>query len=72
METSDFLLSNMRLTSNAIPPPGRAGLFGWEKDTKRLFPTLARQSEEEAWGFSLSAGADLGGDSAHWSGVAAK
>ena len=83
METSDFLLANMRLchqnrhgasspssAATTVSVPG--GLLGWDRATKRLWPTLARQSTEEAWGFSLSLGWDVGENTAHWSGVATR
>ncbi len=72
METSDFLLSNMRLCHKKSGEVEVGALLGWDRATKKLWPTLARQSEDEAWGFSLSLGTDVGDNTAHWSGVAAK
>ncbi len=71
---SDFLLSNMRLCHEGTKPVASgssAGVLGWDRATKRLWPTLSRQSSDEAWGFSLALGSDIGDNSAHWSGVVA-
>ena len=45
----------------------------WELDTKKMWPTLTRGSGDEAWGFSLTAGAagDMGQHAANWRGIAA-
>ena len=45
----------------------------WELDCKRLWPTLTRASADEAWGFSMTAGAagDMGQQAAHWRGIVA-
>ena len=46
---------------------------GWDLDCKRQWPTLTRASPDEAWGFSLTAGAagDMGQQAAHWRGIVA-
>ena len=45
----------------------------WELDCKRLWSTLTGASADEAWGFSLTAGAagDMGQQAAHWRGIVA-
>ena len=41
-------------------------------DCKKLWPTLKRASDDDAWGFSLVAGVDdVGQNSAHWRGIVA-
>ena len=64
LSNSEFLaeLENVKLC---------AGLRGWERDTKKMYPTLTRSSPEEAWGFSVMVGGDIGENTAHWSGVVA-
>ena len=60
MKASDILLQSMRLANTCS---------GWERGTKRLWPTITRQSLDEAWGFSLVVGSDVGEATAQWSGV---
>ena len=40
MTPSEILLQNMRLCNNGA-------IRGWDRDTKRLWPTLTRSIEEE-------------------------
>lgn len=59
---SEFMIKNLKLAG---------GLRGWDRGTKRLWPTLTRQTLDEAWGFSLISGCDIGEGTAHWSGIVA-
>lgn len=60
---SDFFIANVKQC---------AALRGWDRATKKTWPTLTRMSLEEAWGFSLMVGNDLGEVNATYSGVVAR
>ena len=46
-----------------------SGLRGWEREAKKLWPTLQRTSLEEAWGFSLIGGLDYLEAASRFSGI---
>merc|ERR1712029_379930 len=51
MEVSNFLRENTLVR-------GAGALRGWDREPKKLWPTLAETSMEDAWGFSLVGGLD--------------
>ena len=51
--------------------PGSTCPRGWDRETKKFWPTLVKEYPDEAWGLSLQIGKDLGQHSAHWSGIVA-
>ncbi len=66
MSPAEFTLENLRLCR------GHGAIRGWDRDTKKLWPTLSRSNEDEAWGFSVTVGGDIGDNTAGWSGIAAR
>ncbi len=63
MEVSSFLLENMR-NGGSI-----GALRGWDREPKRLWPTLQRNTIDAAWGFSLVGGIDYLETAGRYSGV---
>lgn len=51
MEVSNFMYDLIHQKKGAI--------LGWERDGKKLLPTLTRKDANEAWGFSLIGGVDV-------------
>lgn len=48
---------------------GNGAILGWERAPKRLWPTLTRKSDSEAWGFSVICGQDILESAGRWSGI---
>lgn len=57
------MLENMRSGSNI------GALRGWDREAKKLWPTLQRNALEDAWGFSLVGGLDYLEATARSSGI---
>ena len=66
MEVSNFLLENLRSGGSV------GALRGWEREPKKLWPTLTRGSVEEAWGFSIIGGIDYMEAAGRFSGIVTK
>ena len=62
MEVSNFLRENTLVR-------GAGALRGWDREPKKLWPTLQRTSMEEAWGFSLIGGLDYLEAAGRFSGI---
>ena len=63
MEVSNFLLENIRSGGNI------GALQGWDREPKKLWPTLQRTALEDAWGFSLVGGLDYLEAAGRYSGI---
>lgn len=63
MEVSNFLLENIRSNRNL------GALKGWDREPKKLWPTLTRNALEDAWGFSLIGGIDYLEAAGRYSGI---
>ena len=63
MEVSNFLLENIRSGGNI------GALRGWDREPKKLWPTLQRNALEDAWGFSLVGGLDYLEAAGRYSGI---
>ena len=51
---------------------GNGAILGWDRAAKRLWPTLTRKDDSEAWGFSVICGEDILESGGRWSGVATR
>lgn len=47
----------------------KGAILGWERDAKKLLPTLTRKGPNEAWGFSLIGGVDVLENFGRFSGI---
>ena len=47
-------------------------ILGWDRAPKRLWPTLTRKDDSEAWGLSVVCGQDILESGGRWSGIATR
>ena len=51
---------------------GNGTIIGWDRAPKRLWPTVTRKDDSEAWGFSIICGQDILESGGRWSGIATR